>query len=347
MTLSPVIRRAIGMLWAAACLSALPGSGEAADAPASSFAGKQMTLAVPAQPGSGYDSYARSIVRILPKHLPGSPVIVVQNMPGAGGMRLANYLYNVAPKDGLALGMLENGTPFEPFYENHQVQFDPAKFNWLGSPSRETSLFLLWHSVPVSTIAEARGRELVLAAAGSGSGGAFYARLLGSIFGLNVHLVEGYAGFPEALLAMERGENDGYPSGFWSTLKSIHQNWIDSGQIKFLLRWNSDPNPALSTVPTARDLVDKVEDRQVLQVATAPFSLGRPIAAPPGVPADRLRQLRDAMQATFADPAFREDCARQHLDCEAPVTGEQLAEIIRAAYVVPDAVHRRLIAIHE
>src|SRR3954462_6536691 len=101
MVASPVILRAICMLWAAACLSAVPGTGDAADAPTSSFAGKQMTLVVPAQSGSGYDSYARSIVRILPKHLPGSPVIVVQNMPGAGGMRLANYLYNVAPKDGL------------------------------------------------------------------------------------------------------------------------------------------------------------------------------------------------------------------------------------------------------
>ena len=338
--------RGICLLWAA-CFAAA-ATGEAADAPAS-FAGKQMTIVVPAQPGSGYDSYARSIVRILPKHLPGSPVVIVQNMPGAGGMRLANYLYNVAPKDGLALGMLENGTPFEPFYENHQVQFDPVKFNWLGSPSRETSLFLLWNSVPVSTIADARGlgRELVLAAAGSGSGGAFYARLLGSVLGLKVRLVEGYAGFPEALLAMERGENDGYPSGFWSTLKAIHQDWIDSGKIRFLLRWNSDPNPALSAIPTARDLVDSQEDRQLLQVATAPFSLGRPIAAPPGVPADRLRQLREAMRATFADPGFREDCARQHLDCEAPVTGEQLAEIIRSAYVVSDAVRRRLIAIHQ
>ena len=140
-------------------------------------------------------------------------------------MRLANYLYNVAPKDGLAIGMLENGTPFEPFYGNKQVQFDPEKFAWLGSPGRETRpVSLLWHDVPVDTLEQAR-TQLVLAAAGSGSGGAFYARLLGSVFGLNVRLVEGYAGFPEALLAMERGENDGYPSGFWSTLKAIHQDW--------------------------------------------------------------------------------------------------------------------------
>ena len=336
----------IGLWIGAACLVAFSGAARAEETQANFYAGKQMTIVVPAQAGSGYDSYARVIARALPKHIAGAPVVIVQNMPGAGGMRLANYLYNVAPKDGLAIGMLENGTPFEPFYGNPQVQFDPYKFNWLGSPSRETSLFLVWHSVPVETIEQARGRRLVLAAAGSGSGGAFYARVLGAVFGLDVHLVEGYAGFPEALLAMERGENDGYPSGFWSTLKSIHADWIREGKIRFLMRWNGGPQPDLAGVRVARDLAPGEADRQLLDVATAPFSLGRPIAAPPDIPPARAALLRDAVQATFADPAFRADCTHQHLDCESPVSGAELADVIHTAYQVPDAVRQRLRAIH-
>jgi hypothetical protein len=166
------------------------------------------------------------------------------------------------------------------------------------------------------------------------------------VFGLRIKPVEGYAGFADALLAMERGENDGYSFGFWSTLKSIHADWIAEGKIRFLLRYSGAASADLDTVPLAEDLAGGAEERLMMRVASAPFSLGRPVAAPPGAPDERLAVLRAAMARTFADPAYRADCARQHLDCDGALSAGQIAGIVDAAYAVPESVRARLIALH-
>lgn len=330
---------------ALAVLSALflatGGEGAAAE---DFYAGKQVSLLVPSQAGSGYDSYARLLARYLPKHIPGAPLIVVQNMQGAGGLRLAAYLYNVAPKDGLTIALVENATPFSAFYGEAQAQFDPAGLSWLGSVSRETTLFLVSARLQARSIEEARGKEMHIA--GSASTGAFYSRLLNATLGLQIKPVEGYAGLNDALLAMERGENDGYSFVFWSTVKAVHADWIAADKIRFLARYNDSAVPELGSVPLAEDVAQRPEDKQLLRAASAPFSLGRPLAAPPNIPSDRLSLLRRAVVATFIDPGYRADCLAQHFECDQSLEAERLSAIIADAYTVPESVHERLVALH-
>jgi tripartite-type tricarboxylate transporter receptor subunit TctC len=311
------------------------------------YAGKQLTIVVSSESGGGYDLYTRSITRWLPKHLPGSPSMIVQNMDGASGLRATNYLYNVAPKDGLTIGMVNNGAPFAILYGVTQAQFDPTKFNWLGSPAKEISVFVLWHTVPVNSIAEAKNRELILGAASASTGGAFYSRILTEVFGLKIKTITGYKGMAEALLAMERGENEGYASTFWSTLLSTKGDWVRDKKLKFLLRYSGDVEPGLEGVPLAADLVTKEEDKELLQIVAAPFNLGRPMLAPPGVPADRVTILKKALYETFNDPEFRSDCERQALDCSSPSSGDEVTTLLERTYGSPEAVKKRLIELYQ
>lgn len=316
-----------------------------ADAP-SFYAGKQMTFVAPTEPGGGYDAHSRLIARHLPKHIPGTPSFVVQNLPGAGGLRGTNFLANVAPKDGSAIGLVQNGLPFEPFYGNTQAQFDPTKLIWLGSPTKEVSVFLLWHTAPANTLADLKDHEVILGAGGASTGGAFYTRVLMSLFGVKIKQIQGYKGMTEALLAMEKGENQGYASSFWSTLKLTHDDWIREHKIKFVLRYSGNPLPGFESVPLAADLTTNAEDRLIMEIATAPFELGRPFAAPSGVPDDRAAILRTAVEETFKDPDYLKECGKQQLECDSPSSGEQIAALIRRTYAAPESVRQRLIAIH-
>ena len=184
--------------------------------------------------------------RYLPKYIPGDPVIVVQNMAGAGGMRATNWLYNAAPKDGLTIGMINNTLAFDPLYGNKLAQYDATKFNWLGTPSQETGLFIVWHTVPVNSIEDAKTHELILSATGSGSTPAFFARVLASIFGLKIRLIPGYKSQPASFLAMQRGENDGNASPFWSSLTAEDPDWVPEKKIKILTYYGAAKRPEIS-----------------------------------------------------------------------------------------------------
>ena len=323
-------------------------AAQAADPIADVYKDKQLKLIISSSPGGGYDLYSRAVARHLSDHLAGAPIIVPQNMPGAGGIKGADYLYTVAPKDGLTIGNLQNTVPFEPMYGTKQATFDPGKFNWLGSPNKEVAFLLVWHTVPVDTLDDAKTHELILGASGAASTPAFYARVLSSVFGIKIKLINGYPGQTESFLAMERGENDGYSSTFWSSLKTTHPDWIAEKKIKILVQYALAPHPELPDVPFALDLLKgKPEDRKLMQVASAPLSLGRPMVAPPDVPADRIAALRAAMMATFSDPAFKADCDTERLECGTPLSGEETQAIIAKMYASPPEVLARLRQIYE
>ena len=309
------------------------------------YRGKQLSFLITGGVGGGYDSYGRTVARHLVRHLPGNPGVVAQNIPGADVIS-ANHLYNVAPKNGLTIGLVLNTTPFEPFYGNAKALYDATRFNWLGTPSKETGLLIVWHTVPVDSIEEARHRTLILAATGATSTPAFYARVLASVLGIKIKLVEGYTGQNDAFIAMERGENEGFPSTFWSSLKSSRPNWITEHRVKLLVQYGGAPNPEIAQVPFALDLIDSEEDRQVMAAASAQLALGRPILAPPGVPQERVAALRRAMDETFRDSDFREDCARQRLECHNPSSGAELARQVAEIYALPKRVQQRLIEIY-
>jgi tripartite-type tricarboxylate transporter receptor subunit TctC len=274
--------------------------------------------------GGGFDTYTRLIARHIQKHMPGKPTLVVQNMPGAGGVRAANFLYSVAPKDGTVIALFQNTVPFEPLYGNKQAQFDANRLQWLGSPSQEFAVFAIWHSVPVDNIEDAKTHELVVGAPGSNSSPAFFGRVFQAVFDIKIRILAGYPGATEVLLGTERRENDGNSSAYWSSLKAIRPDWIADKKLKFLLQYGAHPHPELKGVPYALDLIGHPLKRELMQVASAPLALGRPIAAPPDVPAERIAALRTALAETFRDPAYLSECATLRLECDGAVAASAI-----------------------
>ena len=319
---------------AATALAGLALSSMGALAQESPYKGAQINFVVSADAGNSYDMFARMIGRYLPRHIPGQPLVIVQNMPGAGGLRAANWLYNVAPKDGLTIGMINNTLPFDPLYSNKQAQFDAAKFNWLGSPSKENALLIVFHTVPVKNLEEAKSRELVLSATGAGSTPAFFARVLSSLFDLKVKIIPGYKSQTEGFLGMERGENDGNASPFWSSLSSEFPQWIEQKKIRPLVYYGAPRVPEIEA-PHALDLLKDPEKRAIMEIAQAGLGMGRPMLAPPGVDTGKVSILRKAVAATFADENYKAECAKARLNCASPSTGDDLAALVQQIYASP------------
>jgi len=319
-----------------------------ADAVADFYKGKDIDIIVSSSPGGGYDTYARLIARHISKHVPGAPGTVVQNMPGAGGIKAANHLYSIASKDGTAIGALQNTVPFEPILGNKAAQFDPLKFNWLGSPNTEIGMLIVWHTHQAKTFEDAKKTEVIVGTSGSASTPAFYARILNTVLGSKLKMVGGYPGQTEAFLAMERGELDGYPSTFWSSLKVVRPAWITEKQVNIMIQYGRKPHPELPNIPVARELVKTAEDRQLLDVAMAPLEAGRPYLAPPNVPADRVAALRKAMMDTFKDKAFLAEADKAKLEVDAePKGGEDIAVLLRETYDAPAATKQRLLELYQ
>ena len=328
--------------------AALAGSADArADAISDFYKGKDLTLVISSSPGGGYDLYARLIARSLGKHISGTPNVVAQNMPGAGGITAANYLYNIALKDGSVIGALQNTVPFEPILGNKAAQFDPLKFNWLGSPNTEIGLLLLWQTAKANTIEDTKTIETVVGTSGTASTPAFYARVLNTVFNTKLKMVGGYPGQIEAFLAIERGELDGYPSTFWSSLKATKPEWIKDNKVKILVQYGRKPHPELPKVPVARELATNDADRALLDVAMAPLEAGRPYLAPPSMPADRVAALRKALMDTFKDKEFLDAAAKANLEVDAePKSGEAIAQLLMETYNAPEAVKARMLALY-
>jgi tripartite-type tricarboxylate transporter receptor subunit TctC len=299
-------------------------------------------LVVSTSTGGGYDTLARAVARFIGRHIPGSPTVVVRNMPGAGGITAVNWLYNAAEKDGSVFGLVQNGTPLEPLFGTKEARYDATKFNWLGTPSFEVGMVLLWHAVPVNSVADLQAKETHVGASGANSTPAFYARLLNATLGTRMKLITGYPGQNDAFLAMERGELDGYPSVFYSALTSTRPNWLRDKTAKAIVQYGPERLKELPDVPFASDLLHSDDDRLLLQVASAPLALGRPLVMPPAVPAERLAALRQALADTFADPEFRAEGDKMGLGLNAPRTGAQLQDVILKAYASPSNVAERL-----
>jgi len=327
----------------ALALCALAGATPArADAVADFYKGKAVTILVSSSAAGGYDTIARAVARHIGRHLPGQPAFIVRNMPGAGGITATNFLYNNAPRDGTVLALVQNNTPFEPLFGTKEARYEPVKFGWLGSPSSETAMVLLWHAVPVSSLAELKAREVKVGVSGANSTPAFYTRLLNALLGTRMKPINGYPGQTEVLLAMERGELDGHPSAFFSSLRSTRPTWLRDKTAKAIVQYGPEKLAELPDVPFAPDLVASDDDRLLMQAAFAPLALGRPFLLPPGVPVERLAALREAFAATMTDPEFLAEGERIGLGLNAPRTGAQIQEVMERAYQSPPRVIDRL-----
>ena len=310
-----------------------------AETPAEFYKGKTITLWIGFAPGGEDDLWARTIARHFGNHIPGSPVVIPQNVPGSGGLLVADRLYNTAPKDGTVLGLINRGIPFEPLLGGQGTKFDPLKFNWIGSPGRDTTVCAARKDAPVKTLQDLYDKELTVGGTGSGADTAIYPQFLAALLGMKFRIVLGYQGSHEVQLAMERNEVQGICLAY----NSLERSTLARAQeVNILLQASLEPDPRINGVPSGLDLAQAPEQRQALQLFFARASIGRPIVAPPDVPAERIAALRQAFDETLQDAEFLDDARRQDLNV-VPLTGGQLADVIAGAYNSPPAVVKRTI----
>jgi tripartite-type tricarboxylate transporter receptor subunit TctC len=314
----------------------------AADPIADFYRGKNVSFVVGSSTGGGYDTLTRVIARFIGKHMPGNPTFVVRNMPGAGSITALNYIYNNAEKDGSVIAMVQNNAPLEPLFGTREARYDATGLNWLGTPSFEVAMVLLWHTVPVNSLADLQAKETTVGASGANSTPAFYARLLNTTLGTKMKIINGYPGQNDAFLAMERGELDGYPSVFVNSLNAIRPNWLRDKLAKPIVQYGSEKATGLGNVPFAPDLISNAEDKLLMDIGLAQLALGRPLVMPPDVPVERVAAMREAMTETFADPDFVAECTRLGLGINAPRSGDQLKDVIAHAYHAPQQIIVRL-----
>ena len=316
-----------------------------ADAISDFYKGKTIAMIVGYSPGGTDDVWARLMARHLGGHIPGSPNFVVQNMPGAGSITAANYIYRVAPQDGTVMGLMSTNNPFMPLLGLDQAEFDPLKFTWLGSPTVDTDVLMVWKTAPVNTFDDARKVEVILGGTSPNATSSFYARILNEVFKTKLKIIYGYPGMTETFVAMENGEVMGYPNAAWSFLKSSKPNWIRDKQVKFLLQFGGRRIPDLPQVPFAADMAMPNNERPLLIASMDMISLGYPFLMGPEVPADRAAAIRQAYSDTFKDPEFLADGAKLNLDI-APISGEQIQKVIADAYSVPQPVIEEMRALY-
>jgi tripartite-type tricarboxylate transporter receptor subunit TctC len=310
----------------------------AAQGVADFYRGKTVTLTVGYSAGGGYDTYARILARHMGRHIPGNPAIVVQNAPGAGSLKAANYLYNVAPKDGTAFGMFGRGIALEPLIgSSNAAQFDATKFLWLGSGTDEAAVVVIWHTKQIRTWADMLAKPFTVGGEGTGSDPDVYALMLKNVFGVKLNLVSGYPGTAEMALALERGEVDGRASWSWSSLKSLKPDWIAGNKVYLPVQLNLTKSPDLPSVPMIGDFATNDRQRQILKLVLSRQTMGRPFMAPPQIPTERQAALRKAFDETMKDPDFLAEAKARGQEVN-PVSGPALEKLLAELYATPKDV---------
>jgi tripartite-type tricarboxylate transporter receptor subunit TctC len=309
------------------------------------FAGKQLSVLIGTTVGGGYDLYARVLARHMGRHLPGQPTLIAKNLPGAGGLTLANYLYNRAPADGTEFATVQNGLPFERLFqtlssEGKNALFDATQFGWIGSITQSAYVTVTWHSAPVKTLADAMTREVVLGASATSSDSYVLAMLANRLLGTKFKVVHGYPGAAEVDLAVENGEVRGEAGKDWSTLTTTRPQWIKDGKINILVQMGMSAHADLRRVPMAIDLAKSAEDRQVMEIVFAKFGMSRPFFAPPGISQGRLSVLRSAFDDTMTDPAFLAEARKLGMEVN-PVRGEDVQALVTRIMRTPAELAQR------
>jgi tripartite-type tricarboxylate transporter receptor subunit TctC len=292
------------------------------------YKGKTVSVAIGFGVGGSDDLWARFIAKHLPDHLAGHPTVVPVNVPGAGSLLLANQIANTQPKDGTYFGLINRGVPFEPLLGGQGIYFDPQKLSWVGSPDRDTPVCAVTNDAPVQSLADLATKELIVGSTGSGADTQVYPEFLANMLGLKVKIVNGYPGSREIILAMQRGEVQGICVSYDTVARDAY---FRDGKMRILFQMALKPDPRLADVPLATELARSDDDRQALQLFLARISIGRPFAAPPGVPADRLAALRQAFEDSVADPELQAEAAQAGLHPQY-VSGADIADILAATY---------------
>jgi tripartite-type tricarboxylate transporter receptor subunit TctC len=320
-----------------AILALCPISVGQAQSPADFYKGKNIDLYIGYSAGGGYDVYARSLARHMGRFIPGNPTIVPKNMPGAGSLVLANWLYNVAPKDGTAFGIIGRGTAFDPLLGSTKAQFDAAKFNWIGSMNDEVSVCVAWHTTGITKLEQVKQNELTVGGTGPAADTDQFPKVLNATIGTKFKIIAGYPGGNDIDLAMERGEVMGRCGWSWSSVTATHQNWIDEKRINVLVQLSLSRHPDLPNVPLIMDFAKSNEEKQIFKLVFARQPMGRPFLMPPGIPADRMVAVRKAFMDTMKDGEFLADAEKMKLEIN-PVSGDAVQEIVQQVYQTPKSI---------
>jgi tripartite-type tricarboxylate transporter receptor subunit TctC len=303
------------------------------------FARRTVTIVIGYTGGGSYDLYGRMVARHLGKHISGQPTVIAQNMPGAGSLKAANYLYELAPKDGTALGVIVESAALEQALANPAVQYDAGKFTYVGRVATSNNIFMQWHTARVQSLDDAKRMETSLAGTGPGSIAETVPRLLNATIGTKFKLISGYPASSEAMLAMERGEVDGASSS-WAAVKVGKQAWLRENKIRIILQTTPERIAELPHTPSLGEIGDTPEDKQVFALYASGSAIGRSLIAPPGIPAERAQALRTAFQAMVKDPDFVAEIQRLKVDLD-PLPGEQLERLVAQTLSIPAAVRAR------
>jgi tripartite-type tricarboxylate transporter receptor subunit TctC len=308
-----------------------------ADDNAGFYAGKTISLLVGSSAGGGYDLYARLLARHMASHIPGHPTIVVQNMTGAGTLRLALYMYSVAAKDGTVIGSFSRSVPFAPLMGLPGANFDPMKYLWLGSIATDSWTCIAWKDAPVRSWHDLLTTDFTVGGMGKTSDPDVYARLVTNAFNAKIKLVTGYPGTDDIALAVQRREVDGICGYSVNSLFATHGDWIADRQVTVLVQGALKPDPRLPGVPSILDEATSDSQRAMLRLALAPQAMARAFVLPPGTREDRVATLRQAFAETMTDPAFLAEAKGRGLDVD-PLTGEQVLALLKDAYATPPDV---------
>jgi tripartite-type tricarboxylate transporter receptor subunit TctC len=327
---------------APACVAFILVLAEAvpAQAGAEFYKGRTVELDISTSVGGGYDAYARLLARHIGRFIPGSPIIVAKNMEGAGGLRLANFLYNAAPKDGTTFATLYRGAVFDPLLGGKGAQFDATRFTYLGSASNEVSVCVAWHTTGVTSFEQVLTKELVVGASGPSADTYQFPKIVNGVLGTKFKIIAGYAGGNDVDLAMERGEVRGRCGWSWSSVKSTRASWLANKKINILFQMGLSKHPDLPDVPLVLDLAGSDEGRAILKLIFARQVMAWPYVAPPDVPEDRGETLRAAFAETMKDKDFMAEAEKSQLEIR-PVTGASIQELVKNVYATPTPIVRR------
>jgi tripartite-type tricarboxylate transporter receptor subunit TctC len=336
--------KALGLLALSFAGLMIVGAAAATDV-ADFYRGKNLRILVGYGPGAGYDVYARLLGRHLTKHLAGQPVVVIQNMPGAASLTMTNYMYNVAPRDGTAIGLPARGLFIEPLFGNDNAKFEARKFTWIGSMSRDAALCFTWHTSGIATIDDAKKREVLVGSSGVNGSSHQFPMLVNALLGTRFKPLLGYVDSAGVGLAMERGELEGYCSFTWGSIKSARPKWIEQKQINILLQLTLSKHRELPHIRLAMDLAKDESARQAFTLVFGDQEMGRPVVAPPDVPPDRVAALRQAFDATMLDQEFLAEASRMAIDID-PIDGKAVEQVLARLYATPKDVIERVAAIY-
>jgi len=317
----------------------LPTASAMAQSADNLFAKKNITIYIGNTAGGSYDLYGRMVARFLGKHLPGQPTVVASNMPGAGTLKAANFIYEVAPKDGTAIGIVTETLALEQAVANPAVNFDATKFIWMGRVASSNNIHFQWSTAKVQSIEDAKKMETPVAAAGAGNISEVVPNLLNKVIGTKFKVISGYPASAESMLAMERGEVEGTASS-WAAVKTGKKAWLDEKKIKIILQDVPTRSADLPDVPALGELGDTPDDKALLGLYASGGAIGRAFILPPGTNPAAVKALQAGFMAMVKDPEFLSEMEKASIDVD-PVGPEELAANIRKTLATSPAVIER------